>query len=388
MTIFVATAPAPEPLGPRLAVKDNIDVVGYVSGCGVNALAEANASSDLDAPCVVQAREAGLRVVGKTTMSQLAIGAEGINPDRGTPINPADPRRVPGGSSSGSAAAVGAGLADLALGSDTGGSVRVPASCCGVVGMRFTPAAVSLAGVAPLAPSLDAIGVLAPTAASLSLAECWIGPLAATHAKGLRVAWLAGIAPQLDAFCPADLPQVRPIGAETWEKWYRAGSTVLEREAASQWWWFREGWDNLADDVRMRLCRGAKITQRQAAVAYGVMREARADLNRLLGAYDAIAMPMLPHGVPLLDAPRTPIGTLLGDGSTLRGQASAPLNYLSMPVNVLGLPALSLPVNPIDHPMPSMQLIGRPFADRDLVAIAQARYDVATAPRVEEGVRR
>lgn len=387
MSVFVSSAPVSESAGPRLAVKDNIDVVGYVSGCGVSVLAHQLDPSDHDAPCVAQARQAGFDVVGKTTMSQLAIGAEGINPDRGTPINPADPRRVPGGSSSGSAAAVGAGLADLALGSDTGGSVRVPAACCGVVGLRFTPGLVSLAGVAPLAISLDAVGVLAPTAESLALAECWIGSVS-TPVRDARIAWLSGIAPDLDQYCPDGLPRTSSIDAETWETWYQAGSTVLEREAALQWWSIREHWHEFANDVQLRLRRGAEVTQGQIAAAYAVMREARADLDRLFGDYDVVALPMLPHGVPFLDEPRTPTGTVLGSGPLPVRRTTAPLNYLSMPVNVLGLPAVSLPVNPIDHPMPSIQLVGRPFADRSLVDVAQRGVAGQLPPNAEEGHRR
>lgn len=386
MTVFVETAPEQAGDGPRLAVKDNIDVAGYVSGTGVSALAETGSPSEFDAPCVAQARDAGFRIVGKTAMSQLAIGAEGLNPDRGTPTNPADPRRVPGGSSSGSAAAVAAGSADVALGSDTGGSVRVPAACCGVVGLRFTPAAVSLAGVAPLAVSLDAVGVLVPTVAALSLAECWIGPAPAEPSREVRVGWLSGLAPELDQFAPDGVSRTTAVSAEDWETWYQAGSTVLEREAASHWWPIRRLWAGLADDVRIRLERGAAVTDGQAAAGYAAMRRVRGAIDEIFGEYDALALPALPHGVPLLDAPRTPIGAVLGSASTAARRTAAPMNYLTMPVNLLGLPAISLPVDDVSHPMPSIQLVGRPFSERMLVGLAQRWAAEEVLPTEKEGL--
>ena len=121
--------------GVRLAVKDLIDVAGVPTTAGSRALAVSAGPAERDALCLGGARAAGARIVGKANLNELAFGASGVNEHFGTPVNPLDPGRVPGGSSSGSAVAVAGGEADLAYGSDTGGSVRVPAAFCGIHGL-------------------------------------------------------------------------------------------------------------------------------------------------------------------------------------------------------------------------------------------------------------
>jgi amidase len=153
--------------GIRLAVKDLIDMGGAVTGGGNPDWANSHAEAAADAPCVAALRAAGARVVGKTVTDERAFSLEGENTFFGTPVHPLDPERLPGGSSSGSAAAVAWGEADLALGTDTGGSVRVPASFCGVFAMRPTHGRIPLAGVLPFAPSLDTVGWFARDAALL-----------------------------------------------------------------------------------------------------------------------------------------------------------------------------------------------------------------------------
>jgi amidase len=122
--------------GPRLAVKDCIDVEGLPTTAGCQVVAEQASPAAADAPVVAAARRARARIVGKTSLTELCWSASGVNPWLGTPENPTDPRRVPGGSSSGSAVAIARGEADAALGTDTGGSVRIPAACCGIVGLQ------------------------------------------------------------------------------------------------------------------------------------------------------------------------------------------------------------------------------------------------------------
>jgi len=161
--------------GIRLAVKDLIDVAGVPTTAGSRALAATAAAAERDAPCLAGARAAGARIVGKANLNELAYGASGVNEYFGTPVNPLDPGRVPGGSSSGSAVAVAGGEADLAYGSDTGGSIRVPAAFCGITGLKTTHGRIPLAGVWPLAPSMDTIGPMARdvagVAAGLALLE-------------------------------------------------------------------------------------------------------------------------------------------------------------------------------------------------------------------------
>jgi amidase len=155
--------------GVRLAVKDVIDVEGVPTTAGSRALERRAGPAERDAACLAGARGAGVRVVGKTNLHELAMLALGTNPWFGTPTNPLDPALIPGGSSSGSAVAVATAEADVALGSDTGGSIRVPAACCGVAGLKTTHGRVPLSGVWPLAPSLDTIGPLAAAVSGLVL---------------------------------------------------------------------------------------------------------------------------------------------------------------------------------------------------------------------------
>jgi amidase len=162
---FVVPPTGDGPLkGLRFGVKDLIDVAGYRTGCGNPMWRETHPAAAVSAVCVEQLLAAAAECVGKAITDELAFSLLGENYHYGTPLNPAAPDRVPGGSSCGSAAAVACGLVDFALGTDTGGSVRVPASNCGIWGWRPTYGAVSVAGVMPLAPTYDTVGILAANA--------------------------------------------------------------------------------------------------------------------------------------------------------------------------------------------------------------------------------
>lgn len=150
--------------GLRFAVKDIIDVAGHRTGCGNPDWLATHPPARVSAVCVEQLLAAGAACDGKTISDEVAFSLLGENVFYGTPLNPAAPDRVPGGSSSGSASAVARGLVDFALGTDTGGSVRIPAGYCGLWGMRPTHGITSLAGVMPFSPSFDTIGVLARSA--------------------------------------------------------------------------------------------------------------------------------------------------------------------------------------------------------------------------------
>jgi amidase len=151
--------PGPGPLhGLTLAVKDLFDVEGLPTGGGHPLKRQTSDLKPSHAPVVARLLDTGARLLGKTHTDEFAYSMNGENPHYGTPINPRAPGRIPGGSSSGSAAAVAAGLADIALGTDTGGSIRLPASYCGLVGLRTTHGAIDISGVQPLAPSFDTVG--------------------------------------------------------------------------------------------------------------------------------------------------------------------------------------------------------------------------------------
>jgi len=147
--------------GLRFAVKDLIDLAGCRTGCGNPTWLNTHPVAAANAVCVDQLLFEGARCEGKTILDELAFGLDGENAHYGTPLNPRAPDRVPGGSSSGSASAVACGIVDFALGTDTGGSVRVPASNCGIFGLRPSHGLISVAGVNPLAPSFDTVGILA-----------------------------------------------------------------------------------------------------------------------------------------------------------------------------------------------------------------------------------
>jgi amidase len=156
--------------GLRFAVKDTIDVAGFKTGCGNPTWRYSHPAAVVHAVCVEQVLHAGARCVGKTISDELALSLLGENHFYGTPLNARAPDRVPGGSSSGSASSVACGLVDFALGTDTGGSTRVPASNCGIWGFRPSHDLISVAGVNPLAPSFDTVGILAQSADVLAKA--------------------------------------------------------------------------------------------------------------------------------------------------------------------------------------------------------------------------
>ena len=194
MSDFGAFVPAPRarlaPLGTgpldglTFVAKDLLDVAGYVTGGGNPHWADRQKPAATSAQAVDCLLRAGATLIGKTITDELAFSLEGENEHHGTPINPRAPDRLPGGSSSGSAVAVAAGLADLGLGTDTGGSVRVPASFCGLFGWRPSHGRVSLDGVVRFAPSYDTVGLLARDAERLQLgAQCLLGTPAAPSSQ-------------------------------------------------------------------------------------------------------------------------------------------------------------------------------------------------------------
>jgi amidase len=148
----------------RVAIKDNIDVKGVVTSAGSEYLMKHNAPAEKDAACLAILRQRPVQIVGKTNLSEFAVSPSGTNDYFGTPHNPYSRlwKLIPGGSSSGSAVAVATGYADVALGTDTAGSVRVPAACCGVVGLKTTHGLIPLDGIVPIEPEhLDTVGPLA-----------------------------------------------------------------------------------------------------------------------------------------------------------------------------------------------------------------------------------
>jgi amidase len=361
--------------GPRVAVKDLIDMAGLPTTAGSRPVADRAVPAKRDAACMSGLRAAiaagRARFVGKTNLHELAYGVTGINEAFGTPVNPLDPLRMPGGSSSGSATALAAGEADIAYGSDTGGSVRIPAACCGITGLKTTWGRIPLDGVWPLAPGLDTIGPMARDVAGVAAGMALLEPGFSVASESPRtVGVLAVDADPLisaaidDALRTAEF-DVLPVTIPDLDTIITASITVLNAQA-----WqvnadlFATAADRLGGDVASRLEQASAITPTQVAEAEAVIAGWRDTLNGLWRRVDALAAPTLLGFPPLLDEVH-----LLWK-----------LRSLTSPVNVAGVPALALPL-PVRGrdagPIPAnVQLIGPRNSENRLLA-AGARIEQA-----------
>ena len=347
--------------GPRLAVKDCIDVEGLPTTAGCQVVAGQASPAGRDAAVVATTRRAGARIVGKTNLTELCWSASGVNPWSGTPVNPADPRRLPGGSSSGSAVAVAAGEADAALGTDTGGSVRIPAACCGIAGLKTTWGRVPLDGVYPLAPSLDTVGPLGADVAAVELGMGLIEPGFAAGSCELiagRMRPEVDVDPMTDAAVDAALAAagVRVTDADGFGFRACVGATdvLIDAEACQANAYLIPYLDLLTPHIRRNLTESAAITADQVEAAQRVRREARDWFAAALDRYPVLALPTLVGAPPLL------------------GERGMPLTVLTMPANLAGMPALALPVpgGPAGLSA-SLQLIGPPGGEERLIALGR-----------------
>lgn len=372
MATFI-TRMADSGTGVRLAVKDLIDVAGVPTTAGSRAVAETAQPAAGDAPCMAGARAAGAAIVGKVNLHELAYGASGVNEYYGTPVNPLDPGRVPGGSSSGSAVVVATGEADVAYGSDTGGSIRVPSAFCGITGLKTTHGRVPLAGVWPLAPSLDTVGPMARDVAGVVAGMALLEPgfSAAVPPAGrigrIRTAGLE-VDPVIDAAVDAALRRseidVTQVDLSGWAAARDACNTILDVEA-------RQSNAALLADPARRALLGPLVADRlteagavtadqlgQAKVARRLWEEALAAAMRDV---DLLVLPTVRFFPPLLT-------------EVLR----RPYTALTNPVNLAGFPALALPV-PSQHRLPaSLQLIG-PRNSEELLLATGALIEAAVA---------
>ncbi len=347
--------------GPRLAVKDCIDVAGLPTTAGCQVVAEQATPAARDAAVVAATRRAGARIVGKTNLTGLCWSASGVNPWSGTPVNPADPSRLPGGSSSGSAVAVAAGEADVALGTDTGGSVRIPAACCGIAGLKTTWGRVPLDGVYPLAPSLDTVGPLGADVAAIELGMGLIEPGFAAGSCELiagRMRPEVDVDPMTDAAVDAALVAagVRVTEVEGFGFRGAVGATnvLIDAEAYQANAYLIPYLDRLTPQLRRNLTESAAITADQVEAAQRVRREASDWFTAALDQFPVLALPTLVGAPPLL------------------GERGMPLTVLTMPANLAGLPALALPVpgGPAGLSA-SLQLIGPPGGEERLIALGR-----------------
>lgn len=367
--------PALDPLaradGPLLAVKDCIDVAGVVTTAGSPAVAAEAAPAVADAACLAGARAAGARIVGKANLHELCFGSTGVNPHYGTPVNPLDPTRIPGGSSSGSAVAVAVGEADFGFGTDTAGSIRNPAACCGVAGLKTTFGLVPVVGVRPLAPSLDTVGVLARSVADLAAAATLLDPrltdghLAPSPTVGrLR---LPDTDPTIDAAIDSALLEAGIVAEEVvlpgWALAHEAALAVLFGEALivnDELW--RSHHHLLGADLVERFTFAQAVGPAELGEARARREPWRQELAEVFGRVGVIALPAM-TGYP----PR--IGS----------HPSAP-NRAAAAVNLSGHPAVCIPV-PSGGVFPaSLQLVAPDHHEPRLLATA-ALVEAAVAPR-------
>lgn len=362
MTTFITAFPV-VPGTKRLAVKDLIDIVGVPTSSGSAVIAASARAARADAACLAGARReeaAGeLCIVGKTNLHELAFGVTGINPWFGTPVNPIDSRLVPGGSSSGSAVALGSGEADLALGTDTGGSVRIPAACCGVLGLKTTRDRVPLQGIEPLAPSLDTVGPMARDVAGLvagmSLLDPGFRPAEPAATVGrVRLPAEERIDRAIDAALLLSGMEVVETPLPGWQEATAAAMTILAFQA-----WQVHGrlcrlhGDELSQDVAERLRRAASLRAADVAAARRSAHGWEQELSGVWARVDLLALPTLAAAPPTLEDP----------------WRLSEQRYVA-PFNLAGVPALSMPVaTPAGHPA-SLQLAGPPGGEERLVATA------------------
>jgi aspartyl-tRNA(Asn)/glutamyl-tRNA(Gln) amidotransferase subunit A len=358
--IFLARPEEPGD-GIPLAVKDLFDTAGLTTTYGSAIFAEHVPPETAEAVSRLEA--AGYANVGKTNLHEFAYGTTSENPHYGNVPNPIAPGRVAGGSSGGSAAALAAGLADAALGTDTGGSIRIPAACCGVVGFKPTHGLVSLEGCFPLAPSLDNAGPMARSveecAAMMealvpgferrgldSLEEVEVAVAWTGHADLLvraRVEEAAAAFPRRRAAEP-------PLGDEARVVFMREVADV-HREL------FAENADLYSANVAAKLERCLEVTDAEYQAGLAGRERYREQMAELFDEVDLVVTPTLPFVAPVAGQ----------DERDLRGR----LTQFTWPFNVLGAPAIALPLGPAEDGLPaSLQIAAAPGNDALVLAVA------------------
>ncbi len=361
MSVFLVRTDPPPGDGPTVAVKDLIDMAGLPTTCASRPVTERATAAATDACCVASVRANGGRIVGKTNLHELAFGGTGINEFTGTPVNPLDPSRIPGGSSSGSAVAVATGEADIALGTDTGGSIRTPSACCGIVGLKTTKGRLPLDGIHPLAPTLDVVGPMATTvdgvARGMALLEAGFRPTD-RPAPMLGRFLLPGANPEIEdaidrALAIAEL-QVEPTDLPGWMDAYDAATVIAFVEALEvNAELFRDHADQLDPAVRARFERSTTFTTAQMQAARTIARQWRVEVDRALDRTPVIAL------VGMTDAP-----------PPLADPLSVDTRLPNVGLNLSGHPAIVLPVGRPGQLPASLQLFGHHHSEELLVRTA------------------
>ncbi len=392
-----AKAPMDGPLGGvPIAVKDLYDVAGAVSS-GCCAAYEERRRSD-DSAVVAKLRAAGAIIVGKTNQHELACGATNLISSHGATRNPWDRERITGGSSGGSGAAVAAGVVAMAMGSDTGGSIRIPSSFCGVTGLKPTHGSVSLRGAMPMCPSLDTGGALARSAADCLLVHEIISGYddgylwSRADAPDVREPKLVGIArsffdrvhPEVKAAVEDAAKTLESLGYEivdvdgpNIDEAFGTFGTRLTELAHR----YRDLWDDprISPQLRQLIDVGRSLSGADAFAG----RELGLKISRAFAAAFERADVLLAPCTSF-PAPNATDNEVVVDGGTVDVHLGG-CARLTLPVNVAGLPALAFPVGFSNEGLPiGAQLIGRAWTERALCGVVGA-FETATDYRKTAG---
>ena len=332
--------------GNFLAVKDLIDVAGFPTRAGSSFFRR---DPDTDAPVVKKLREAGALIIGKTNTHEFAWGITTENPHFGRTQNPWDPTRIAGGSSGGSGAAVAAGFADIALGTDTLGSIRIPSALCGVVGIRPATDTFSLDGIVPLALGLDTVGPIARDVATVRAAFRVLVGEAEERTTPARVCRLRGgawerVIPEVVAGIDVLVDRLRKAGVivedvRWWDDDLVAATAVVQQYAAAKFHapFYAAHRADYGDDVRVRVERALKITDGDADTARATIAAAKTSFHEATGGYGCALAPVVGEEAPVAPTP-----------ASFR-EGTMPL---VTPASAFGLAALSLPLARGPHGMP------------------------------------
>ncbi len=381
-------------LGIPVALKDLFETAGIRTTAGSKFFADVIPTEDAEA--VRKVKLAGAVIVGKTNTHEFALGVTGVNPHYGSVKNPWDPTRITGGSSSGSAAAVSTGMCLVALGTDTGGSIRIPASLCGVVGLKPTFGRVSTRGVVPLSWNLDHVGILARTVRDSAVvlqvvagfdphdpgsADIKVDDYLGKLEEGVGSVHIAlGMGDYISASDPDIISAMedsagvfKDLGAQV-EKvdmsWISelalANSRMTQADAAA---FHRERIASHPDwfgaDIRQRLDTGAVLTSSEYSLARRVQSEGRRRFEMFFTKFDLLLLPTTPISAP----------EIVGTGAI---EAARQLTRFTSPFNLTGLPALSIPCGFSGNGLPlGLQLVSKHWGEARLLQVGHA-FEKAT----------
>ena len=372
----IAGAPTGPLAGLTFAAKDLFDVAGHPTGGGSPDWPRRHPVPTRHAWAVQRLLDAGATLIGKTITDEVSLGILGENPFEGTPLNPAAPEHVPGGSSSGSASAVAQGLCDTALGTDTGGSVRVPASFCGLYGIRPTHGRLDLTGMMAQAPSSDTTGWFARDAetfarVSAMLLDEPITPadlpttlVVANDAFGLADAETAAALQPMVRTLSALVGYVRedllaPPGLSVWARSQRT------LQSSESWLTFKDWLDRDNPRLQFSVARGlvaaAAILESDRQGAALMRAEARARLAWLVPPGAILCLPTTPFPAPRKGLPLATLDPL-----------RARMSCLTAAGGLTGVPQVSLPGATVDGRPVGLSIVGAPGSDAVLVAVAKA----------------